>query len=58
MVVYIKKTGTGDDIVPVVHLWGTPYEKGFAHGTLMKERMSVRRCMNVMLLFFNEAVLC
>jgi hypothetical protein len=30
--------GSGDDQVPVVHLWGTPYQKGFAHGTLMKDR--------------------
>lgn len=20
--------GSGDDIIPVVHVWGTPYEKG------------------------------
>lgn len=32
--------GSGDDTLPVVHLWGTPYEKGFAHGTLMKEQMA------------------
>ena len=37
--------GTGDDVLSIVHLWGTPYQKGHAHGTLMKESMSsfVRR---------------
>jgi hypothetical protein len=37
--------GTGDDVFSVVHLWGTPYQKGHAHGTLMKVPMSsfVRR---------------
>jgi hypothetical protein len=29
-----------DTVIPVVHLWGTPYQKGFAHGTLMKDKMS------------------
>lgn len=23
--------------IPIVHLWGSPYEKGYAHGSLMKE---------------------
>jgi isopenicillin-N N-acyltransferase like protein len=32
--------GTGEYAVSVVHLWGTPYQKGFAHGTLMKETMT------------------
>lgn len=31
--------GSGDTEIPVVHLWGTPYQKGFAHGQLMKDRM-------------------
>jgi len=30
--------GTGDDIINVVHLWGTPYEMGNAHGTIMKDK--------------------
>jgi hypothetical protein len=30
--------GSGDDTVPVVHLWGSAYDKGYAHGLLMKER--------------------
>jgi hypothetical protein len=29
--------GDGDDKISVVHLWGTPYERGFAHGTIMKQ---------------------
>ena len=48
--------GTGDDEIPIVHVWGeqcratpttymssclqtgTPYEMGYAHGSLMKEK--------------------
>lgn len=26
--------------IPVVHLWGSPYEKGFAHGSLMREEVN------------------
>ena len=29
--------GTGDDELSLVHLWGTAYQKGHAHGTLMKQ---------------------
>jgi isopenicillin-N N-acyltransferase-like protein len=29
--------GDGDDKISVVHLWGSPYERGFAHGTIMKQ---------------------
>lgn len=29
----------GDDQIYITHLWGTPYEMGFAHGTLVKDRM-------------------
>eukprot|EP00049_Salpingoeca_infusionum_P004226 m.75950 g.75950 ORF g.75950 m.75950 type:complete len:455 (-) comp12468_c0_seq1:238-1602(-) len=32
--------GTGDDTINVVHLWGSPYEMGFAHGQLMKDDAS------------------
>ncbi|XP_070541872.1 protein dcd1A-like [Ptychodera flava] len=32
--------GKGDDIINVLHLWGNPYERGFAHGTIMKEEAS------------------
>jgi isopenicillin-N N-acyltransferase-like protein len=31
--------GKGDDEIYVVHLWGTPYEMGYAHGLLVTERM-------------------
>eukprot|EP00040_Diaphanoeca_grandis_P022057 m.118015 g.118015 ORF g.118015 m.118015 type:complete len:442 (+) comp28627_c0_seq1:48-1373(+) len=27
--------GVGDDMVPLVHLYGTPYEMGYAHGQLL-----------------------
>lgn len=27
--------GSGDDMLNIVHLWGSPYEMGYAHGTLM-----------------------
>jgi len=32
--------GSGDDSIPLVHLYGTPYEKGFAHGRLMKTEIT------------------
>ncbi len=31
--------GKGDDQIYVVHLWGSPYEMGFAHGKLLPDRM-------------------
>jgi len=31
--------GTGDDKINLVHLWGSPYEMGFAHGQLVKKDM-------------------
>jgi isopenicillin-N N-acyltransferase-like protein len=31
--------GSGDDQINIVHLWGTPYEMGFAHGQLLTERV-------------------
>ena len=30
-----------DQYIPIVHLYGTPYEKGFAHGQLMKDRSEI-----------------
>nr|XP_006823776.1 PREDICTED: protein dcd1A-like [Saccoglossus kowalevskii] len=32
--------GKGDDVINVLHLWGTPYEKGYAHGTILKDEAS------------------
>lgn len=29
-----------DQMIPVVHVWGTPYEKGYAHGELMKQQVN------------------
>jgi exportin-7 len=29
----------GDEQIYVTHLWGTPYEMGYAHGSLLKDRM-------------------
>lgn len=29
-----------DQQISVVHLWGTPYQKGFAHGQLMQDKMA------------------
>jgi len=31
--------GSGDDQIYIVHLWGTPYQMGYAHGLLVKDRM-------------------
>jgi len=32
--------GTGDDAVPLLHVWGTPYQMGFAQGTLMRAQLN------------------
>jgi hypothetical protein len=32
--------GEAEDMIKVVHLWGSPYEMGFAHGTIVKEDAS------------------
>lgn len=32
--------GAGEEQIYVVHLWGTPYEMGYAHGSLIKDRLS------------------
>lgn len=37
---HLFTVGTGDYEVPVVHLYGTPYEMGFAHGSLQRVRMT------------------
>ncbi|XP_078483757.1 protein dcd1A [Ciona intestinalis] len=29
--------GTGNEVLKVLHVWGTPYEMGLAHGTLLKK---------------------
>ncbi|XP_077989372.1 protein dcd1A-like [Glandiceps talaboti] len=29
--------GKGDDVMKVLHLWGTPYEMGYAHGDILKD---------------------
>ena len=42
----LQRLGTGDDNISVVHLWGSAYEKGVAHGQLMKDNMQA---------FFNGA---
>lgn len=34
-------TGAGNDTFQIVHLWGTPYEKGFAQGRLMQSEMKM-----------------
>ncbi len=31
------RVGGGNDTINLVHLYGTPYEMGYAHGELMKE---------------------
>jgi len=37
---YMAAAGTTEEI-PLVHLWGTAYERGFAQGTLMKRNMTI-----------------
>ena len=29
----------GDEQIDIVHLWGSPYEMGYAHGVISKDRM-------------------
>ena len=36
----LYRIGEGDDSINVVHLWGTPYEMGYAHGIIVKEELS------------------
>jgi hypothetical protein len=31
--------GSGEDAVDLLHLYGTPYEMGFAHGKLLKDKL-------------------
>ena len=31
--------GNGEDAVDLLHLYGSPYEMGYAHGTLLKEKL-------------------
>ncbi|XP_076461219.1 protein dcd1B-like isoform X2 [Babylonia areolata] len=32
------RVGNGQDAFDIVHVWGDPYDMGFAHGTLMKDK--------------------
>jgi exportin-7 len=36
----LYRIGSGDDSINVVHLWGTPYEMGYAHGTIVKQELT------------------
>jgi exportin-7 len=31
----LYSAGNGDDLIHIVHVWGSPYEMGYAHGELM-----------------------
>jgi len=42
---HLYTVGEGDDTIPVLHLYGTPYEMGLAQGTIIKDRVSA---------FFND----
>jgi hypothetical protein len=33
----LEEVGKGDERISIVHVWGTPYEMGYAHGELLKE---------------------
>ncbi|KAL5477614.1 hypothetical protein EMCRGX_G024433 [Ephydatia muelleri] len=43
--------GEDDDLIYVLHVYGTPYDMGYAHGTLLKDSAS-----HVMTSFYNEIV--
>ncbi len=36
----LYRVGNDENAISVVHLWGNAYQRGFAHGTLMKEDMT------------------
>jgi hypothetical protein len=46
--------GQGEDIIPIVHMWGSAYQRGFAHGTLMKDKVS--DFMNQTWTYFEDQV--
>lgn len=31
--------GSGDEQIDVVHLWGSPFEMGVAHGTIQRDKL-------------------
>ncbi|MGC9317080.1 MAG: C45 family autoproteolytic acyltransferase/hydrolase [Armatimonadota bacterium] len=35
----LTSIGEGEDEIAVLHLWGTPYEMGYAHGSLCQEQV-------------------
>lgn len=35
----LETIGTGDNAITVLHLWGTPYEVGYAHGHLCRDQV-------------------
>ena len=35
----LETTGSGEDMIHLLHLWGTPYEMGYAHGELLKKQV-------------------
>ena len=48
--------GSGDDTISVVHLWGTPYAMGFAHGVLMNS--TARSFVNGVWSYLELQVVC
>ena len=35
----LESAGSGEDAIHILHLWGTPYEMGYAHGQLLKQQV-------------------
>ncbi len=35
----LETAGSGEDSIHILHLWGTPYEMGYAHGELLKKQV-------------------
>ena len=48
----LETAGEGDELISIVHLWGTAYERGVAHGSLMKA--DVGEFIPAALAFFAE----
>lgn len=35
----LESVGSGEEVIQILHLWGTPYEMGYAQGQLLKEQI-------------------
>ncbi len=54
----LQSVGEGDETIRVVHVWGTPYERGLAHGQLVAKQVKwfVPAAMQYFVAQFAEAL--